>query len=616
MDDVSKCAKTDYSYAIQLRKSIKEEKENQEKYNKKDLSRQDIINEKELQRGTQGGGKNNSHIVNIKLTPQAEKKALKALMEYKNTNNGVLYVNNKVKKGGNGVFLSQINASYDSTYTASQINEDIKLYAMNMFDEIKVKSTFPDVEDTFMYHVIYEKECADEDKIKDKNSRECFNRNELDEIMHIELQTALRCNSHHVGEIKDIFHDYDKKYELYALKSAPLFVTPNKVKLDFTCYGYNFDVVTAYEKNYYDNFANLLNFINEQNSFIRNMEIRDKITINDYTKKYAFQLYTSFIWSSFEQRKEGSWLDSYKRDIRKKTDATFIEFGFGDSFFNQIYDVIGPEKFRNRLIEKKIIDEKFVFSDMNDYWIKISKRVDCIEESIFADYLNGPQWTKILEKFIYDIRIIISKAPMTTTSIYCYRGVSDHYIRNIKNNEIIKVDDDSGINIKVEHFTNLRFGSFSINFNSSVRYAKNDKEGKHGTMYRVTILPGIRVLYIPSLSFASDEFEILHDMFGVFTAEIGGEQENYNNKNNKFGILSHDANKFFSADIIFSNYVGLKELPENTDGIVIKIDESLAPFLVNELKEQKNIRDKAMSKYVKKKELVRQKSIPDIENVQ
>jgi len=72
-------------------------------------------------------------------------------------------------------------------------------------------------------------------------------------------------------------------------------------------------------------------------------------------------------------------------------------------------------------------------------------------------------------------------------------------------------------------------------------------------MYRVTILPNIPVLYAASLSFASHEFELLHAGYAEFTNR-GEVLKSYNNKNNKWGILSNDEETFNSVDITLNRY--------------------------------------------------------------
>jgi hypothetical protein len=72
-------------------------------------------------------------------------------------------------------------------------------------------------------------------------------------------------------------------------------------------------------------------------------------------------------------------------------------------------------------------------------------------------------------------------------------------------------------------------------------------------MYRVSILPNVHVLYATSLSYASHEFEIIHAGYAEFTNK-GNFEVSYNNKNNEWGILSNDTDKFNSVDIILNGY--------------------------------------------------------------
>ena len=72
-------------------------------------------------------------------------------------------------------------------------------------------------------------------------------------------------------------------------------------------------------------------------------------------------------------------------------------------------------------------------------------------------------------------------------------------------------------------------------------------------MYRAYIMDGVKVLYIPTLSYASDEFEILHASYGIFVDK----KENYkcyNNKKNKYGILSYKDDQFNSARVGLAGY--------------------------------------------------------------
>jgi len=237
-------------------------------------------------------------------------------------------------------------------------------------------------------------------------------------------------------------------------------------------------------------------------------------------------------------------------------------FHFGDSYYSQILDIIGIDIFKeiikdkDDIIKNKITDNtiKRYFDSIDTidkYWNflqtqKINRR-EPQSKSIFHD-LEPVIWQKILIKFMKDVNDIINNAPKTESEIYCYRGCESDYIW--LNDKCVEID-----YTKMEHallfqeektFISVRPGSFSINFDISKQYAKN-------LMYRVTIESGISVLYLPSLSYDSKEFEILHGGFGVFNMR-GNNFKHFNNKNNKFGILSHINEGFNSVDVVFSGY--------------------------------------------------------------
>ena len=72
-------------------------------------------------------------------------------------------------------------------------------------------------------------------------------------------------------------------------------------------------------------------------------------------------------------------------------------------------------------------------------------------------------------------------------------------------------------------------------------------------MYRAVIHKGVKVLYIAGLSFASHEFEILHASYGIFV-DKKEPYLCYNNKNNKYGILSYEEDQFKSALVGLAGY--------------------------------------------------------------
>jgi hypothetical protein len=182
---------------------------------------------------------------------------------------------------------------------------------------------------------------------------------------------------------------------------------------------------------------------------------------------------------------------------------------------------------------------------MEEYWKQIKERRLCTEISVFSD-LGYDIWQQVLEQFIVDIMIILDNAPPADDDIYCYRGSTFDYLVPNGTPAINMIAVDVCVETKLSEFISLRFGSFAINYNSSKPYAT-------AVMYRSKIAKGTRVLYIQPLSFASHEYEILHNIFAKFSVNSKATTA-YNNKDNKFGILSNKSDEFKSADISLDKY--------------------------------------------------------------
>ena len=329
---------------------------------------------------------------------------------------------------------------------------------------------------------------------------------------------------------------------------------------DFSHNGYNKDIVQAYEKNFIDNFPRLPQFINKQYEHIGKMTLTDKIVINDYTKKSCFHFYLAYASKLISEaglkeimNGDGRWITGYKID--QWYDDPHNEhpelYGFGDSFFKQILEVIEINRFNEIIIEKLKHPGYDNVQNITDYWNFLLRngieRVSPNDVSIFADKLTPVEWDTVMRKFITDIDKIIANAPPTESVIYCYRAVSVDYINLHLRDDILNIGGPDVFRTNEGTYVNTRIGSLSLNYDSSVRYLKG------GTMYRAYIMDGVRVLYIPSLSYASDEFEILHGSYGIFVDKKDN-YKCYNNKKNKYGILSYRDDQFNSAIVGLAGY--------------------------------------------------------------
>jgi hypothetical protein len=378
--------------------------------------------------------------------------------------------------------------------------------------------------------------------------------------------------------------------------------------LDFSYHEYNKDIVTAYQKDFIEKFSDIENFIDKQHIFINEtLSLSQKIIINDYTKQNAFDFYRVAYAEAITTKKklilDNSYQDiidghdnSYQdiidgapiRDLYLKDKFLTSRWMFGDSFYKQIFDVIGPCIFTNWITRNppmefigdisktistylsSIKNYTGTFASIDEYWNFLKyinyEREDPNSESKFVNFLTDAEWHAVLILYAQDINDIIAKSPECETDIYCYRGSKfDYIILNDKDidtpqstTDLVKFTTERG------NFMSLRHGSFSFDFNKAKAYSKNE-EGIYKYIYKGTIKKGVRVLYLPFLSYASHELEILHGGYANFTNR-GDLTDSYNNINNKYGILSDEKEKFKSIDIELTGYnTGLKEKTINND---------------------------------------------------
>jgi hypothetical protein len=385
---------------------------------------------------------------------------------------------------------------------------------------------------------------------------------------------------HDINDINILNHDEHGRYKISELKDVgnrPKSVTNQEgesvTKQDFSHSGYNKEIVQAYEKNYIDNIKNLPKFMEKQYEFMHKMSITYKIIINDYTKKSCFHFYSAYAskmiseenLKTYIMNQDGEWVKTYDTTYADKYNVSPVKFGFGDSFFKQIFDVIGKHRF-NAAIIKDILKtnttllEKYGngVTNIDQYWQFLEdNKIDRAEPnslSIFSD-LTPPEWDKVMRQFINDIDNIIAGAPPCETDIYCYRAVGFDYIKLHEMDDTLITGGPNIYRINEGTYINTRIGSLSLNYGSSERYLGIDETTgkKTGTMYRAVINTGVNVLYIPSLSYASDEFEILHASYAIFLDKHDN-YKCYNNKKNKYGILSYEQDQFNSALVGLAGY--------------------------------------------------------------
>lgn len=508
------------------------------------------------------------------------KKELDNFRVYNNTNRGIFYYDNYYNKKKKGGFLEkEFKCLKDSIYTKycnkiKEYNENVEFLMKNppfeWINDKQLQKVDHNIDNSYMRCLI--------NSIYDGEERAIpsfFNQlhTSIDENLKEEIKNSfIQYKSSDKNPELKITHDKSEKYLICDLEvpgdKTKRFVKPEEVNIQFRHSGYNREIVTAFQKPYIDNIDNLQQFIQEQEAFIAKMPLKDKIIINDYTKYSCFHIYSTLNQTGHIDNviQSGSWIHHYKIN----TDRNIYKlFHFGDSLYKQILDVIGPERFTHKIrndpeYQSIMRNSTLIFTNITTYWEYIREngkdRKMHNSASIFYEELSDQEWHEVLVIFADDINNIVKNACKCNTDIYCYRGVTNDYVLLEKFDSNILVVGTSGetkdIVVEKGKYLSTRIGSFSINFESSLNYSYENPEnrtGDQGCLYSVTIRKGVHVLYIPSLSFASHEFEILHASLAEFDFS-GDRKKCFNNYKNEYGILSVDSEGFTSADIVFTGY--------------------------------------------------------------
>ena len=152
--------------------------------------------------------------------------------------------------------------------------------------------------------------------------------------------------------------------------------------------------------------------------------------------------------------------------------------------------------------------------------------------------LSLKQWINVLNLFSNDLDRIILNSKELDDNIYCYRGVSNHYIN-------------------VAGYTFCHQTSFTFSYDIAYKFHNNDLN-ENKCIYRTTILKGSKALFLAPISANKEELEILipSNSTGTFifnideNGNINKAIDSYNNYKNKYSICSNNKNVFKSIDLI------------------------------------------------------------------
>ena len=298
------------------------------------------------------------------------------------------------------------------------------------------------------------------------------------------------------------------------------------IEKSYKCFEYNKDIVTAFEANYYSerNIKAIKNFIEKQQEYIDKLDMRQKRIIQDYTNENSYRFYCDYI---NDINNNQSWFSGSKN--------------FGDAFYTQIHEIY-ESYFSDIIQDPDMTYGKWITNNRNES-INAPSKIN----------LTITEWKLVLNKFMEDLNEIIMNSPPVEEEIYCYRGVSSHFITGGSSSPPIRLTDDS---ILIHSIKSHKLYSFSLDFNVAYKFynlgTKSDK-----ALYRITILPQCRVLYVEQLTVYKGELEFIAPNNSIFYYNIDNATNTelipsitYNNISKEDGICPTE--KFYSFDAVLA----------------------------------------------------------------
>jgi hypothetical protein len=318
---------------------------------------------------------------------------------------------------------------------------------------------------------------------------------------------------------------YDPIYDYITMNEESM-SGQNILDKNYTCFEYNKDIVTAYEYNYYTdrNKRAIENYIQKQKDYIRNLKAIDPISIRiiqDYTNENSFNMY------NYAKSKPGENLNSV------------ITFNIGDAFYKQIHELFPT-----------ILDRTAY-----NRWLSSDRIIDPKAVSLYKNILTSDDWRLVLNRFMIDLDNIIKNAPPVEEEIYCYRGVTGHYIKSDRQAPRNIIDDMSQAP-RLQTFLSDRLSSFSLDFNAAKGFSDISSLPTK-CVYRTTLMPQCRLLYVSQISVFKNELEFIAPSNSIFYYRHDQTINNdlipdtgFNNITKQYGICSR--NSFNSFDTILA----------------------------------------------------------------
>ena len=346
----------------------------------------------------------------------------------------------------------------------------------------------------------------------------------------------------------------------------------NILRYTYDAYNYNEDIVIDFERKLYENQEYITEFMTKQNDFIdTNLTPGERWTIRDYTSYTANPFYGAYKTSKI--LKTSDWFNRYK------VDAKNYIMNFDNAYLPQILKYIKSKREFNAL-ETYINDNlETLVNIVRDYGElsldeRYSRDVADVRNKIL---FTQEDWEKILDIFEEDVNNIIKKMPTPEKPIYCYRGVTYHYVSlDAWDARVDAMGGNPDYSLNCYYLS--RITSLSLDFDKAKFFYESLDSGRHVNpdkhLYRAVIMPGCNMLFVSSLSALPEEYEIILPTYSLVLDAKGwndqlttpalkklDEYQNafnvraldrikYNNRTNVNGICGRKQDKLISSDIV------------------------------------------------------------------
>lgn len=228
--------------------------------------------------------------------------------------------------------------------------------------------------------------------------------------------------------------------------------------IEFNNYNDNNNIYV--NENNVDNMANIQEFININDAYLKSLN-------NDEIKTLQYYTYRGDIFLN-------GYITSSRFDINDNIKHT-EKSGKHMFYSNDLKDYL----FKIQMLK--------IFKDNIEIIEKIEKK------TLMNIDLNEDDYKNILKLYISDLKNIFIKAPKTDKELYVYRGIHINYIYN------------SIIDDKIDSYSNKYFLSTSLFIDKAYKYTKPDNR----IICRFKINSGVPIIFVEGISLAKGDMEVI-----------------------------------------------------------------------------------------------------------